>query len=165
VTYLDDALDRVVAMQKEAMSALTTGAFDSVPYWPYQQERFPYMTNRHGGMSPDYTKYAPDIESEPEIILMRLVVAHVTGGYKGEKPALALDYYIAIREYFRQHDTLTTDGTTYGDYRAIPDYLDPETGAYISSHTGLVVFPNSGLLTPQLGYEFTLQIPYIQEVY
>jgi hypothetical protein len=162
MTYLDDALDRVVAMQKEAMSALTTGAFDSVPYWPYQQESFPYMSNRHGGMSIDYTKYAPDVESDPEVILMRLVVAHVTGGYKGEKPALALDYYIAIREYFREHSNLTTDG---GLYTSPPDYLDPETGAYISSHTGLVVFSNSGLLTPQLGYEFTLQIPYIQEVY
>jgi hypothetical protein len=165
MTYLDDALDRVVAMQKEAMSALTTGAFDSVPYWPYQQELLPYMTNRHGAMSVDYTKYAPDIESEPEIILMRLVVAHITAGYKGEKPALALDYYIAIREYFREHSNLTTDGVTYGDYRDIPDYLDPETGAYISGHTGLVVFLNSGGLVSQLGYEFTLQIPYIQEVY
>lgn len=162
MSYLDNALDRVVAMQKEAMSTLTTGAFDSVPYWPYQQEAFPYMTNRHGGMSPDYTKYAPDIESEPEVILMRLVVAHITAGYKGEKPALALDYYIAIRDYFRTHSNLATDG---GVYTAPPDYLDPETGAFISSHTGLVVFSNSGLLTPQLGYEFTLQIPYIQSVY
>lgn len=162
MSYLDDALDRVVAMQKEAMSALTTGAFDSVPYWPYQQELCPYMTNRHGGMAPDYTKYAPDIETEPENILMRLVVAHVTEGYKGEKPALALDFYIAIREYFRAHPMLTTDA---GAYTAEPNYLDPETGAYISGHTGLVVFTNSGFGNPQLAYEFTLQIPYIQSVY
>lgn len=165
MSYLDDALDRVVAMQKEAMAVITGGKFDSVPYWPYFQNDFPYMTNRHGAMSPDYIKYAPDIEDNPETIAMRLVVAHITEGYEGEAPANAIDYYIAIRDYFRTHSALITDGTTYGDYTTEPDYLDPDTGAYISNHTGLVIFSNSGLLTPQLGYEFALSIPFMQSVY
>lgn len=165
MSYLDDALDRIVAMQKEAMASITGGKFDAVPYWPYFQNDFPYMTNRHGAMTVDYTKYAPDIEDNPETIAMRLVVAHITSGYKGEKPALALDYYIAIRNYFRTHSDLVTDGTIYGDYTSYPDYLDPDTGAYIVSHTGLVVFANSGLPDMQLGYEFALSIPYMQSVY
>lgn len=165
MSYLDDALDRVVAMQKEAMQTITSGKFDAVPYWPYFQNDFPYMTNRHGAMTVDYTKYAPDIEDNPETIAMRLVVAHLNEGYDGEAPARAIDYYIAIRDYFRTHSTLTTDGTTYGDYTAEPNYLDPDTGAYISNHTGLVVFANAGLPQMQLGYEFSLAIPFMQSVY
>lgn len=165
MSYLDDALDRVVAMQKEAMESITAGKFDAVPYWPYFQNDFPYMTNRHGAMSVDYTKYAPDIEDNPETIAMRLVVDHLNADYEGGVPARCLDYYIAIRDYFRSHSDLNTDGSTYGDYTSIPDYLDPDTGAYIVSHTGLVVFTNSGLLTPQLGYEFALAIPFMQSVY
>lgn len=165
MNYITDALDRVVAMQKEAMESVTGGQFDSVPYWPYFQNDFPYMTNRHGPMTVDYTKYAPDIEDNPEQILMRLVVHHIDAGYQGEIPAKALDYYSAIRDYFRSHSDLQTDGSTYGQFTDIPDYLDPDTGAYIVSHTGLVVFTNSGLLTPQLGYEFALSIPFMQSVY
>jgi hypothetical protein len=165
MSYLDDALDRVVAMQKEAMASITSGKFDAKPYWPWFQNDFPYMTNRHGAMTVDYTKYAPDIEDNPETIAMRLVVGHVEEGYKGEVNARAIDYYIALRDYFRTHSNLITDGTTYGDYTSYPDYLDPDTGAYIVNHTGLVVFANTGLPSQQIGYELILAIPFMQSVY
>lgn len=163
--YIADAANRAVAISKEAFAAAGVN-FDAVPYWPYEQEAFPYLTVRHGAMTVNFTKYAEDIEENPEQLLLRLVIAHITEGYRGEIQASAYAWYGVMRDYWRERlPSLTTSGTAQGDYTSEPDYLDPDTGAFISAHTGLVVFTNSGLLTPQLGYEFTLNIPYMQSVY
>jgi hypothetical protein len=162
--YLADAAARTLAIAQEALHTVTGGKVDA-GYWPYQQDAFPYLTVRHAAMTVNPTKYAEDIESEPEQLLLRLVVGHFTEGYAGETQAKAFSYYSAIRDYFRARKTFTTAGTTYGDYTDEPDYLEPDTEDWISAHTGLVIFSNSGVLTPQLAYEFTLNIPYLQSVY
>jgi len=163
--YLSNAAARLVAMSQESLDVLTGSKVDAA-YWPYQQESFPYFTIRHGALTVDFTKYAEDIEDNPEQLFLRLVIAHITEGYTGEKQTRAFSYYSAVRDYFRERlPSLTTAGTTYGDYTAEPDYLDPDTGAYISAHTGLVIFTNSGLGSPQLAYEFTFNIPYLQSAY
>jgi hypothetical protein len=160
--YVEDALARIVEMQKEVFSADIGETCDAVPYWPYQQETFPYWSNRLAAMTPEYTKYAEDIQDNPETILMRLVVDHVTARYAGQVPKKAHEYYVPIMDYFAQHSGLQTDS---GTYQTCADYLDPDTGAYIATHTGVVVFQNSGILDNQLGIEFTLRIPFMRSVY
>jgi hypothetical protein len=162
--YLTDAAARALAMFQEALNPLVGGKVD-IGYWPYQQDAFPYVIVRHAGLTVDPTKYAEDIESNPESLLVRLVVGHFTEGYAGETQARAFSYYAAIRDYFRGRKSFTTDSNTYGDFSSDPDYLEPDTEDWISSHTGLVIFTNSGVLAAQLAYEFTLQIPYLQSVY
>ena len=151
---------RVAAMEIEALATVTSGAFDAVKYWPYQQEVTPYMTNRLGEMTPDYDAFTEDIEQYNHTILMRIVVDHVTAGYAGDKADLAYQYAQAIETYFRQHPQLTTDA---GSYTTVPNYLQELTR--LISHTGLVVFDNGGIGALQLGIEFTLQIPFLRETY
>jgi hypothetical protein len=160
--YIEDAMTRIVEMQKEVFTDDIGEVCDAVPYWPYEQESFPYWTNRLAAMTPDYTEFAEDIQTNPETILMRLVVDHVTAGYKGDKPKKAHEYYVPIIDYFSQHSGLNTDS---GTYTTCADYLDPTTQAFITTHTGLVVFSNSGILTMQLGIEFTLRCPFMRSVY
>jgi hypothetical protein len=160
--YIEDAMARIVEMQQEVFTADIGEACDAVPYWPYEQESFPYWTNRLAAMTPDYIEFAEDIQTNPETILMRLVVDHVTAGYKGDKPKKAHEYYVPIIDYFSQHSGLNTDS---GTYTTCADYLDPTTQAFITTHTGLVVFSNSGILTMQLGIEFTLRVPFMRSIY
>jgi len=153
-SYLHDALDRIAAMQKEALNTITAGKVDAVPYWPYQQESFPYFTNRLGSVT--YEQVGQDLTQAPYVVLMRLVIAHLTEGYKGEPQDRVYDYIPEIETYFWRQHNLTTTG---GSYTARPPYLSQ--AIFIASHTGLVVFQNAGTFANQVGVEFTLETPFI----
>lgn len=160
--YIEDFMDRIVAMQKEAMNTITSGVFDAVDYWPYQQEAFPYCTNRLGAMTP-VNDYGEDIVGYGRTVFMRLVVGHITEDYAGGLQNTVYTYIEPFEQYFREHPMLTTDGTTFGDYTAEPDYLFIETE--LQSDTGLVIFSNSGIGPLQMGIEFPLLVPYLRSVY
>lgn len=162
MNYIEEALNRIVEMQIEVFADTIGEACDAVPYWPYEQNGFPYWTNRLAAMTTEFTKYAEDIQDNPETILMRLVVDHITAGYEGDVPQKVHEYYVPIVDYFAQHSGLTTDS---GTYPTCMDGLDPDTQAFIATHTGLVVFQNSGIISNQLGMEFTLRVPIMRSVY
>jgi hypothetical protein len=155
-SYLSDAMDRIVAMQKEALNTLTGGKVDAVTYWPYQQNDYPYFINRLGALSLD-NEYGEDIDGYIHVVLMRLVVGHITEGYKGETPANMYDYIPAVQAFFRNNPMLTSTANP-----TAPDYLFYE--ARIISHTGFVVFSQGGIGQLQVGCEFTLQLPYLREI-
>jgi hypothetical protein len=159
---LQDALDRLVAMEKEALDTITGTAVDAVDYWPYEQDAFPYFTNRLGPMTLTDDEYGEDISLYTYNILIRLVTDHITAGYKGDKSDLTTQYIVIFETYLRTHPMLATDGSAFGDYTAVPDFLFQE--ARLIAHTGLVVFQNTGTGTLQIGCEFTLEVAFLRSV-
>jgi hypothetical protein len=146
-------------MEKEALATVAAAnnqAPDAVAFWPWEQEVFPYFTNRLGPMANSPTDYSEDIESYGHTVIIRLVVDHWSAGFKGDKADLAYQYIVAFETYFRNHPMLTTDPT--GDYPDDPDYLFEDL--MLTGHTGLVIFQNAG----QYGCEFTLSLPYLRDV-
>lgn len=162
--YLEDMFSRVFAMQIEAMAAISVNV-DTL-YWPNFQNVFPYFTTRLGAMTVDTVTLSEDIESYNHTILMRLVGGHYTEGYIGEPPVKLLQYIGAVETYFREHENLTTDS---GSYTTEPDYLlTANTNllqATLTGHTGFVIFENSGIGQLQYACEFTLNLPFLRQVY
>jgi hypothetical protein len=159
--YIQDIMARLVAMEKEALATVAAAnnqTPDAVAFWPYEQEAFPYFTNRLGPMSNQQPGYATEIQDYRHIVLIRLVVDHWNAGFEGDKADIAYQYLVAFEDYFRNHPMLTTDPT--GDYPNDPDYLFEEM--ILSDHTGLSIFQDAGITALQYGVEFTLQLPYLR---
>jgi hypothetical protein len=159
--YMQDALKRVVAMQKEALVTLSPPLVDAANYWPFALTVFPYASNRLGAATYNYEEdpAAEDIMTTRRVILMRIVIDHIEAGVEGEKPDVVTQAVGLMEAYFLSHPMLTTNT---GSYTEPPDYLLPE--ALIVSDTGIVAFDNRGLISNQLGVEFTLEIEYLREI-
>lgn len=157
MSEISDVLDRVVAMQKEALPGS-----DSKPFWPYQQETFPYWTNRLGstaiGDRQAGNSGAEDIEQRSYTVLMRLVVGHITSGYEGERQDELYEWIVDIEDFFMENPMLTS-----ALFPTEPDFLAYESE--LTSHTGLVIFANAGVFAQQLGVEFSLTVPYVAKAY
>lgn len=152
-SYMGNAMLRIAAMEEEALSGS-----DAAPFWPYSQESFPYWTNRPAARSTD--DWSEDIQVYRRQVLARLVIGHLESGYKGENADKLIDWMADIETYWREHPMLTTDA---GSYTSEPDYLFEEMRNL--TDTGLVVFQNSGLMSTQIGVEYTLDIPFLRSVY
>lgn len=157
MSEISDMLDRIVAMQKEAV----TGC-DSVPFWPYQQESFPYFTNRLGsttiGDRQAGSGAAEDIEARLYSVSMQFVVGHITSGYEGERQDELYDWVELIQDFFMENPMLTSTA-----FPTEPDFLLYE--AELTGHTGLIVISNAGLSTQQLSVLFTLTVPFVAKAY
>jgi len=151
-TYLEDALLRIVAMEKEVIPGC-----DAVPYFIYTQESYPYWTNRVGAI-------ATSTDSEDEAkrvyqIIMRLVIGHRTEGYTGELEVTLQSTYIPqILTYFSQR--LRLQCVAFPD---IMRYIAPE-GAFIPNATGLAVLAVGGIGVEEIGAEFSLELPIEEQI-
>lgn len=157
--YIQDILARLVAMEEEALGTITSGAVDAKPFWPWEQESFPYFTNRWGPMTNDPSKYSEDIEDYEHSVLVLLVVAHWNEGFVGEAGNKVALYAPLVESYFRQHPMLTTSPT--GLYPDDADYL--LEAATLSGHNGINIFQNAGINALQYGVQFTLALPYLRD--
>jgi len=145
-----DIADRAVALQLEAV----TGAM-ARPYFDFPGATFPYWTNRIGPSS--YEHDSQDYQTETRRIIMRLVIAHLTGSYEGQSEDVLSDYIEAVKRVFAQHPQLNSD-----TYPTVPTYTTA-TGAWIESDTGLQYFQTflEGIF--QVGIEFTLVVELYRE--
>lgn len=162
--YIQDAFLRITAMLQEAFNT-ELGYNVDVRLWPHQQETKPYFTLRLGPMQQDITTYDEWIEGYNHTILIRLVTAHLTQGQIDEPEDNNHHYIVLVEDYFRKHPMLTTDSGTYEDDGG-PNYLlyaGNQYQAEIVSHTGIVIFLNTGLANQQVGCEFTLRLPYLRD--
>lgn len=160
--YIQDIMARLVAMEVESLTtvaATNDQTPDAVAYWPYQQEAFPYFTNRLGAMTNLQPGYATEIEDYRHTILIRLVIDHWKAGFEGDKADIAYQYLVAFEDYFRKHPMLTTEAG--GLFPDDPDYLLEEM--ILTGHTGLIIFQNVGIDANQYGIEFTLALPYLRD--
>jgi hypothetical protein len=159
MSYLNDLLARVVALEKEAMSSLSINA-DAVPYFNYAGSGFPYFTNRIAD-TPITNDGSEDIDLNNPLVIMRFVVGHATEGYKGEIEAKLYTYLPAIKTYIQQRSNWLQSA-------AYPTRMDNLQSARISNAGGLRVFQNEGINSTQVGAELQLACIFdevIEQVY
>lgn len=154
-SYLTDLMKRIVACDKEAMAGVT--GFVSVPYFPYEQEAFPYMSNRLGAKAL-VTDSPEDMFQYVRTVTKRLVIGHITEGFKGQIQEKLTQWIPLFEDYYRDNDELVS-----ALFSAYPTYLTAQ-GVILSPDTGLSFYNNTGLgsTTIQVGTEFTLQVPIIE---
>jgi hypothetical protein len=147
---LQDVFVRVAQMQKEALAPVDV---DTYPFGYFEQGATPYFINRLGASSIDLYG-GSDIFSSPTTIQMRLVIAHITEGYRGDNYERLRGYIEDVLQYFGTHPRLNS-----AVYPTTPNYLLGD--ATIVSHTGEILFQNSGIGVLQVGVEFSLQFTYV----
>lgn len=145
-TYMTELLDRVVALQKEAMKCLDVNA-DAVPYFWHTQEAFPYFTNRIAA-TPVNNDGSEDTDLNQPLVIMRLVAAHLTEGYRGQSERKLYEWLPPLKTYFQQRLWLTS--------RAYPDRMDNLLQVRVTDGGGVRVFQDSGINAMQVGAELQL---------
>jgi hypothetical protein len=160
MSYMNELLARVVAIQKEAMASLTPPVpVDSVPRFNHVQEAFPYFTNRIAD-TPVSDDGSQDEDVNSPILLMRLVVDHVTSGYRGEVEAKLYTWLPVIKTYFNERMWLQS--------AAYPLRMENLQSARVINSGGLRIFDNAGIAAVQVGAELQLQCifpEFIEQVY
>lgn len=142
---------RLLEMEKESIASVSPDV-DGVTYFPYQQEAFPYWTNRMTGVTPDYL--AQEIAHYPFRITGRLVMGHITEGYEGELLERAYLYIPAITSYFKDRPGMNSI--------AHPTPIDDIfTDFEFVTINGPFGFQNSGVGVIQVGIEVLFTLPVI----
>lgn len=142
-----ELLARVVAAQK-AWGAEAGVAVDAVPFFFHTQEAFPYFTNRVSNVIVG-DDGSEDFDRDTYTVTMRLVVGHLTGGYKGEIETRLYAWMPSVKTFFNEREWLQTPGA----YAAAMNSL---IRARVTGMSGLRVFDNAGVSVLQVACEFTL---------
>ena len=99
-SYLNELLSRVAALQIEAMASINVSA-DAKPYFYHTNEGFPYFTNRVAdGLVGDTG--SQEFDANSPLVIMRLVVAHLTEGYKGEPEYRLYEWLPVVKSYIQE---------------------------------------------------------------
>lgn len=149
---LNDALDRLAAIEVEALADLTPPVdADAVPYMIHAQEAFPYFTHRVGVIGIESDSH--DLDDHEVEIVVRLVVGHVTDGYRGQPENLLYTYLIAVMRAINARELLQSD--------AYPAALDGLVGARVTGASGLRIFETAGIQARQVGTEITVVCEFV----
>jgi len=153
-------MTRLLQLQLDATDGIV--AAGGVTYYPYTQEALPYWTNQVASVAFDRLR-GEDIEVRRYTVQMRLILAHLTENYDGVTFDTAYDIIPAVLNTFEQHPLLTNSTHT----TPLDAVFDPDAyhGAEVTAVTGPVVFTNAGIVTRQVGLQFTLQLPLIRKRY
>lgn len=144
---LQEALERLVSIEKEALAALSPAVTaDAKPYMMHTQEAFPYLTNRVGNVGVEYDSH--DIDVYEVELVARLVIGHITEGYQGETEGRLYAYLPALIEAINARELLQS--VTF------PVALNGLMEARVSSSTGLRIFETAGIQARQVGTEITV---------
>jgi hypothetical protein len=160
MSYMNELLARVVAIQKEAMAGFTPPVpADAVPRFNYTGEGFPYFTNRILD-TPISDDGSQDEDVNSPVLMMRFVVGHVTTGYKGEIEARLYTWLPSIKTFFNRRMWLQS--------AAYPLRMENLQSARVINNGGLRIFENAGINAVQVGAELQLQCifdEFIDQVY
>ena len=153
-------MNRYAQLEIEGMAALSSPVTaDAVPFFFHSQEGVPYWVNRMGTFELD--RVEDEWGEEVDTILVentaRLVIGHLTSGYKGENDANLQLYVPHMIEYFNEHENLRTT-TTY------TTSLDHLIRARCTGGIAYGVFENRTLGIQQVGAEFNLRAEFAIEI-
>ena len=163
-SYRNDALNRLVAMEKEALDAYVVANWpektgvDSVPRLIHTQETFPYIVHIWGAgenVSEDEDNSLVNYD-----VRIRFVCAHIDSGYSGEYETHLHEMIPLLEQYLSERPMLKTDSGSYTDW---PDYLLPE-GFTVGTTLGIEAFPIGGTGTVQIGEELSITIPIMRYI-
>lgn len=158
-TYETELLKRVAALQIAAMASINIRA-DAKPYFYHVQESFPYFTNRIV-TNPIGDNGSQDEDLNNPLVIMRLIVAHVTEGFKGEPEGKLYEWGPIVKTYIQERSEWLI-ATGY------PNRMDNLQSARITDAGGFRVFSDSGLSVNQVGRELQMQCifdEHIEQVY
>ena len=142
---MENLLLRVAALEKEGMSSISVTC-DAKPFFIFQQESFPYWTNRITNIPVESDSENIDVETFD--IIARLVVDHRTAGYRGEPEALLYRCIPTMIGYFNARELLQS--------AAYPTEPLDLIQARVTAVDGLRIFETSGLSALQVGTEFKI---------
>jgi hypothetical protein len=141
------ALERLAAIEKEALADLTpTVVADAKAYMIHSQEAFPYFTNRVGTVAVESDSH--DIDAYEVEIIARLVVGHLTEGYRGQPESALYAYLPVVIEAINARELLQS--------HVYPAALDGLVGARVVGSSGLRIFETAGIQARQVGTEITV---------
>lgn len=143
MSYETELLQRVAAMQLEAMTSIGVKA-DAKPYFYHTQDDFPYFTNRIAA-NPRTDNGAEDFDFNTPTVVMRLVVGHLTEGYRGEVETRLYEWGPVVSTWFQEHMWLTS--------AAFPERMDNLSITRLTDNGGLRAFQDSGIDATQVGRE------------
>src|SRR5574341_440315 len=167
MTYLTDLIARSCAIGKEAFATLTnplTGAaynIDAFPRYFAVGEEFPYLTHRITGMPVDHADNSENEQFPQPRLWIRVVVAHLDTGYKGEPDDRVYTYIPMLTSYYANRKWFQSAA-----FPARPDYL---MYSELVDAGGFMVFDNRGFAgVSQVGFELTIACTFtefVQQVY
>jgi len=163
MSYRTDILDRLVAMEHEALDTYVASVLpgrtgiDAVPQLFYQQASTPYIVHRVGPSAP--AQLAEDFSLRTYEVFIRVVVGHLTANYQGENEELSDEIIPLLEDYLFKHEMLTTDS---GAFHTEPTYLFPEEGIAIGDTSGIISFQLGGINSFHVGEELGLTVQVIR---
>lgn len=163
VSWVNDVLLRLVAIEKEAYTALTTDTVDAYPYFFVAAEKAPYWTNRLASLP--ITDDGSEVEDVyAPVFIARFIAGQVTSGVrttaKNEREYELYELIPYFVEYLNSRELLQS--------AAYPARPDDTFRARCFEVAGFRIFENSGTGTQQYGTEFSIRIDrdeYLTQVY
>lgn len=154
----NELVARACAIEKAGMLALTTPVTcDAVPRFFHTQEAFPYWTHRLGPVTGETDgEDGEDFENYAYELIARLVIGHITSGYKGENETNLYTYIPHMMTYFNARELLQSAAYPLGQ-----DYL---IRARVTGVRGYTEFKNSSTPVMQVGTEFTVRCEFEEEI-
>lgn len=144
---LQGVLDRLAAIEKAALAALTPAvSADAVAYMIHQQEAFPYFTNRIGPLAVESDSH--DLDGIEVEAVVRLVVGHLTDGYRGQPESRLYAYLPAVIGTINARELLQS--------ASYPTALTDLVQARVTASSGLRIFETAGIQARQVGAEITV---------
>lgn len=160
-SYETELLNRVVALELEAMASVGIKA-DAKPYFFHTNEGFPYFTNRiASNLISDDLSEVEDINKP--LVIMRLIVGHLTEGYKGQPESKLYEYGPLVKSYIQNRSDFLQCATAPYNTR-----MDGLRYCKIIDAGGFRIFEDSGIGARQVGRELQLQCEFdefIEQVY
>ena len=152
-----ELMKRARDLEKEALLALSTPkTADAKEYFFHTQEAFPYITNRIGGV--DVSADSEELDIYTYQVIIRLVIGHMTSGYKGD-PESRLQLYIPqVINYFNSRALLQTTSGSYDD--AMLHLIEART----ANSTGYRIYEDAGISAKQVGTEFVLTCIFEEQI-
>lgn len=162
VSYLNDLLNRAVAIEKAAFLSLPTPRrIDAVPRFYHVQEATPYITNRITGLPIDHSDNSESEEFPQPRLILRCVVGHITGAYKGENEENVYEWIPLLVNYFANRKWFQSAA-----HPTAPDLL---MYSEVVDGGGFRAFDNTGFASViQVGFEITIACTfteYVDQVY
>lgn len=156
---LNELLARCVEIEKAALLGLSDPvAADAVPHFIHQQEAFPYFVNRISDFTGGYE--GNEIDRDTYTVIIRLVVGHITEGYRGEPETKLYTYFPAVKTAFNENEGLQSTA-----YPVAMENIFEGVNKRITSGTVFRVFQDGGLRgVQQVGSEFVLTCEFSQDL-
>lgn len=150
MSYNTDILDRLVALEIEAMTSVGVTC-DAKPYFMFTGEAFPYWTNRLAdNVVTDDGSEIEDINSMT--FIARIVVGHVQSGVKGEREDSLYEWLPVVGAWINNRELLQS--------AAYPTRMSNLVRGRVLNKGGFRIFDNAGVGVQQIGGELQIQVIY-----